>query len=85
MIVVLWTDALVWVLVALVVAYVLYARRKAHLAAPWRRVGRSAAVLADERGRRCRQRGGPPTRRAGRFIAFLRPMCCRLRRTRGRQ
>jgi len=40
--VVLWTDALVWLLVAIGVVYFWYVRRQAHLAAPWRRVLRSA-------------------------------------------
>jgi peptide/nickel transport system permease protein len=46
MIVVLWTDALVWLLVVLLAGYAAYARRKAHLAAPWQRVGRSAAGMS---------------------------------------
>ncbi len=36
--VVLWTDALLYVLVAVVLAFILYARRKAHLRAPWKQV-----------------------------------------------
>jgi peptide/nickel transport system permease protein len=78
MMVVLWTDALVWVLVALVMAYALHARRRAHLAAPWRRVGRSpsgmsAAVviaamalvaLADSLHFRPRLPGGDPAKPA---------------------
>jgi peptide/nickel transport system permease protein len=50
--VVLWTDALVFLLVAAVVALVWHVRRHEHLAAPWRKVARdpsgmaAAAVLA---------------------------------------
>jgi len=40
--VVLWTDALTWLLVAIGVVYFWYVRRQAHLIAPWRRVLRSA-------------------------------------------
>ena len=43
---VLATDALVWLLVAATVAYALYCRRHAHLAAPWRRVFQSPAAMA---------------------------------------
>ena len=43
--VVLWTDALLWLLVAAAVGYALYARRRPHLRAPWRRVARSAAGM----------------------------------------
>ncbi len=39
--VVLWTDALVYVLVAIAVAFGVYASRHEHLRAPWRRVIRS--------------------------------------------
>jgi peptide/nickel transport system permease protein len=46
MIVVLWTDALVWLLVAIVAGYAWYVRRREHLAAPWRRVGRSASGMS---------------------------------------
>jgi len=42
----LWTDVLVWLLVAVVAFYVWYARRRPHLAAPWRRVARSSAGMA---------------------------------------
>jgi len=44
--VVLWTDALIFLLTAVVVAFVIYARRKPHLRAPWYRVfaGRIAAA-----------------------------------------
>jgi len=40
------TDALVWLLVAISVAYALYCRRQAHLAVPWRRVFQSPAAMA---------------------------------------
>ncbi len=43
--VVLWTDALVWLLVAAAAGYAWYARRHEHLAAPWRRVARSQAGM----------------------------------------
>jgi peptide/nickel transport system permease protein len=39
--VVLWTDALVFLLIALAVGFALYARGHEHLRAPWRRVARS--------------------------------------------
>ncbi len=41
MVVLLWTDALLWLLVAGVVVYFVHVRRYEHLAAPWRRVLRS--------------------------------------------
>jgi len=44
--VLLWTDVLVWLLVAAVAGYALYCRRRAHLAAPWSRVFRSRAAMA---------------------------------------
>jgi peptide/nickel transport system permease protein len=43
--VVLWTDALLWLLVAGVAGYALYARKRPHLRAPWRRVTRSTAGM----------------------------------------
>ncbi len=46
MLVVLWTDALVWLLVAAVIAFIAYARRREHLSAPWRRVSTSASAMA---------------------------------------
>lgn len=46
MLVVLWTDALVWLLMAAVIAFILYARRREHLSAPWRRVSTSSAAMA---------------------------------------
>jgi peptide/nickel transport system permease protein len=44
--VVLWTDALIFLLTAVVILFVLYARRKPHIRAPWKRVfsGRIAAA-----------------------------------------
>jgi peptide/nickel transport system permease protein len=39
--VILWTDALVFVLVAVVLASAWYIRQREHLSAPWRKVGRS--------------------------------------------
>jgi peptide/nickel transport system permease protein len=44
--VLLWTDAAVWLLVAALVAYALYARRQPNLAATWRKVFADAAALA---------------------------------------
>jgi peptide/nickel transport system permease protein len=38
----LWTDGPVWLLVAITIGYFAYVRRHEHLAAPWRRVARSA-------------------------------------------
>lgn len=43
---VLWSDALVWLLVAGIIAYALYARRHPHLRAPWSRVARSPGAMA---------------------------------------
>jgi peptide/nickel transport system permease protein len=43
--VVLATDALIWLLVAAVVVYALYCRRRPHLAAPWKRVFQSKAAV----------------------------------------
>ena len=40
------TDALVWLLVAIGLAYGVYCRRHAHLAVPWRRVFQSPAAMA---------------------------------------
>jgi peptide/nickel transport system permease protein len=40
--VVLWTDALVFLLVAMIAGYVFYIRRQPHLLVPWRRVTQSA-------------------------------------------
>lgn len=44
--VVLWTDALVFILIALGVGFALHARRHEHLRAPWRRVLRSRVGMA---------------------------------------
>ena len=44
--VVLWTDALVFLLLTAVVAFALFARRREHLRAPWRQVGRSGIAMA---------------------------------------
>ncbi|MGB5474278.1 MAG: ABC transporter permease [Gammaproteobacteria bacterium] len=45
---ILWTDALVFLLTLVVIAFILYARRKPHIATPWKRVftGRIAAASA---------------------------------------
>jgi peptide/nickel transport system permease protein len=44
--VILWTDALVFLLVGLVVIFALYARRREHLRAPWRDVVRNRIAVA---------------------------------------
>ena len=44
--VVLWTDALVFVLVAVITGFVLYARQREHLRAPWLDVLRSRLAMA---------------------------------------
>ncbi len=44
--VIFWTDALVFLLLAVVVALVLHVRRHEHLAAPWRKVARSPSGMA---------------------------------------
>ena len=44
--VILWTDALLYLLLAVVVLFVLYARRKEHLRAPWRRVLQRRSSMA---------------------------------------
>jgi len=44
--VLLWTDVLVWLLVATVIGCAFYVRRHEHLLAPWRRVARSASGMA---------------------------------------
>ncbi|SFU69333.1 ABC transporter permease [Nitrosospira multiformis] len=43
--VILWTDALVYVLVAVIVIFAWQVRRHEHLLAPWRRVGHSASGM----------------------------------------
>src|SRR5688572_1182043 len=42
----LWTDALVWLLVAVIAVFTWYVRRQPHLRAPWRRVAQSASGMA---------------------------------------
>ncbi len=44
--VILWTDALVFLLVAIVVVFAFYARRHEHLRAPWREVVRGRIAVA---------------------------------------
>ena len=44
-IVVLWTDWLIYLLVAVIAGVVLYVRRREHLRAPWRRVAQSASGM----------------------------------------
>ena len=44
--VILWTDALVFLLVVVVLVFALYARNKEHLRAPWRQVVRSRMAVA---------------------------------------
>ena len=44
--VVLWTDALVYLLVAVVLVLVWHIRRNEYLLVPWRRVGHSASGMA---------------------------------------
>ena len=41
----LWTDVLLWILVALTVITILYSRKRRHLAEPWRRVFRSRVAV----------------------------------------
>jgi peptide/nickel transport system permease protein len=43
--VVLWTDALVWLLIAMIVFGVVYVRRRAHLRQPWLRLSRSPSGM----------------------------------------
>jgi peptide/nickel transport system permease protein len=42
----LWTDLLIWVLVAAIAAFVFYAMRHEHLRAPWRQVARRPLAMA---------------------------------------
>jgi len=42
----LWTDKLIFLLLAAVVGFALFARRREHLRAPWRQVGRSRIAMA---------------------------------------
>ncbi len=44
--VILWTDALVYLLVAVIIIFVWHVRRNEYLLAPWRRVGHSASGMA---------------------------------------
>ena len=44
--VILWTDALIYVLIAALVIFAWYVRRHEHLRAPWRRVARSASGMS---------------------------------------
>ena len=44
--IILWTDALIWIVVAALIGYAVYARTREHLVRPWRRVARSSAGLA---------------------------------------
>ncbi len=44
--VLLWTDALLWLLVFAGIGYALYVRRQPHLRAPWQRVARSATGMS---------------------------------------
>lgn len=46
MLTVFWTDALIFLLLAMTVAFVWYARRREHLRGPWRRVGRSRIAMS---------------------------------------
>jgi len=46
MVVVLWTDVLLFILLALCLAYALHAARRPHLRAPWARMARSASGMA---------------------------------------
>lgn len=43
--VILWTDALVYLLVAVIIAFAWHVRRHEHLLAPWRRVGHSTSGM----------------------------------------
>ena len=44
--VVLWTDALVYLLLAVIAVFAWQVRRSEHLLVPWRRVGHSASGMA---------------------------------------
>jgi len=44
--VLLWTDVLIWLLVAVIALFAWYVRRHDHLRAPWRRVGQSKGGMA---------------------------------------
>ncbi len=45
MLVLLWTDVLIYLLLLLATGFVLYAGRREHLRAPWRQVGRSRVAM----------------------------------------
>ncbi len=45
MLVLFWTDALIFLLVGVVVVFALYARRREHLRTPWRQVARSGVAM----------------------------------------
>ena len=42
----LWTDLLIWLLVAVIVLGVSYTRKRPHLLEPWHRVARSRLAMA---------------------------------------
>ncbi|MDZ7737276.1 MAG: ABC transporter permease [Gammaproteobacteria bacterium] len=42
----LWTDILIYILVAAILIFIVYARRKEHMRAPWRQVARSRLGMA---------------------------------------
>lgn len=44
--VILWTDALIYLLVMVALVFVWYVRRNEHMLVPWRRVGHSASGMA---------------------------------------
>ncbi|MDZ7842818.1 MAG: ABC transporter permease [Gammaproteobacteria bacterium] len=46
MLTVFWTDALIFLLLVMTVAFAWYARRREHLRGPWRRVGRSRIAMS---------------------------------------
>jgi peptide/nickel transport system permease protein len=45
-VVILWTDALVFILLAGILVFGLYVRQREHLTAPWRRLAQSRAGMA---------------------------------------
>lgn len=45
MLVLFWTDILIFLLVVMILMFVLYARRREHLRAPWREVARSGVAM----------------------------------------
>ena len=44
--VILWTDALIYLFILIVIAFIWHVRRNEHLLAPWRRVGHSASGMS---------------------------------------